>query len=83
MKKPKIDFYFEMTDTFGGELNYSWIRKFKVKAKSIRGALQIISRMTGFNFRKDFNNQYKAKNACIALYEIELCNELDNAQWNN
>ena len=73
-------FYFEMTDTFGGELNYSWVKRYKVKAKSTRGALQIVSRLTGYNFRKYLDNHYKAKNACIVLYEIETCDEL---QWNN
>lgn len=61
-------FFMEMTDTFGGELNYCWINRFIVNAKSIRGAIQKVARETGFNFR--FNGaHYKAKNACIAVYE--------------
>jgi len=64
-------FYFEVTDTFGGELNYCWLDKFTIKAKNIRGALIKLSKHTGLNFR--FNGcHYKAKNACIAAYEIEF-----------
>lgn len=37
----------EITDLFNGELNYSWIKKYKVKSKSIRGAIQKLSRLTG------------------------------------
>lgn len=63
-------FYFEMTDTFGGELNYCWLHRFEIKAKSLRGALQKLSRETGYNFRYDGSN-YRAKKACIVAYEID------------
>jgi hypothetical protein len=63
-------YYFEMTDTFGGELNYCWIHRFSIKANSIRGALQKLSKETGFNFRYN-GMHYKAKKACVAAYEIE------------
>lgn len=68
-------FYFEMTDTFSGELNYCWIERFEVEAKSLRGALQKLSRVTGYNFRStgmigDFEKLFKARKACVALYEI-------------
>ena len=63
-------FYFEMTDTFAGELNYCWLKKFEVKAKSLRSALIKISKETGYNFR--YNGLfYKAKDACVGLYEME------------
>lgn len=69
-------FYFEMTDTFGGELNYSWMKRFEVSAKSLKGALQKLSRETGFNFRFD-GSVYRAKRACVALYELEFI----HAEW--
>lgn len=71
MKKPKIDFYFEMTDTFGTELNYCWLKRFNVKATSLKSALTKISKETGLNFRNQ-GNYYKAKNACIGLYLLEF-----------
>ena len=73
-------FYFELTDTFGGELNYSHVTRFKVTAKNIQGALIKISRETGYNFK--FNGSYyKAKKACIGLVEIgeySSVNEIEN-----
>jgi len=63
-------FYFELTDTFGGELNYCWLHRFIVNAKSLRGALQKLSRETGFHF-KNTGLYYRAKNACIAAYELD------------
>ena len=30
----------EMTDTFGGEANYCWVKRAKVEAKSLRGAFR-------------------------------------------
>ena len=63
-------FYFEMTDTFGGELNYTWLHRFEVTAKNLRGALIKVSRETGYNFKNN-GNYYKAKRACVALYELD------------
>lgn len=68
------EYYFEMTDTFGGELNYCWLTKFTVNAASPHGALCKISKWTGYNFKNN-GLYYKAKKACIGLYELE--NEID------
>jgi len=64
-------YFFEMTDTFGGELNYCWVHRFQIEAKSLRGALQKLSRETGFNFRFD-GNLYRARRAHIAAFEVEF-----------
>ena len=76
-------FYFELTDTFGSELNYCWLKRFEVSAKSLHGALCKLSAEIGLNFR--FNGSYyKAKNACIALYELDFCHAdyvLDHTDW--
>ena len=66
----KNTFYFEMTDTFGDELNYCWLHRFTIVAKNIRGALIKLSKKTGYNFRSD-GIHYKAKNACVAAYQID------------
>ena len=75
-------FYFEMTDTFGGETNYSWIKRFAASAKTLRGAVSIVSREVGYNFRSNHGkyggNSYKAIRACIALYEVEYSSIDDN-----
>jgi len=41
----------EITDTFGGEANYCWARRFTVKAKSIRGAVNKFAREHGGGWR--------------------------------
>ena len=64
-------FFFEMTDTFGGEPNYCWIKRFEIHAKSLHGALMKLSRETGFNFRFDGIN-YRAKKACVCAYEVSF-----------
>ncbi len=63
-------FYFEVTDTFGHELNYCWVRRYKINAKSLLGALRKLSKETGLHFR--YNGiYYKAKKACVGAYEME------------
>lgn len=64
------EFYFEVTDTFGKELNYCWLHRFIVVAKSERGAISKLSRHLGLHFRNN-GLHYKAKNACIAAYIID------------
>lgn len=63
-------FYIEMTDTFGGDLNYCWLTYFKVNASTIRGAISKVSKETGFKFRNN-GLYYKVKGACIAAYEAD------------
>jgi hypothetical protein len=45
------NYYIELTDLFGGELNYSYIKRYTTKAKSIQGAIGKLSREIGLNFR--------------------------------
>jgi len=66
-KKQKERFYFHLTDTFGGETNYCWIKRYWVDAYSLHGALCIISRELGYNFSLYYGDIYYAKGACIAL----------------
>lgn len=44
-------FYVEMTDTYGGETNYSWVNRFKVAATSFRGAIRKVAGETGYSGR--------------------------------
>jgi hypothetical protein len=46
----KNDYFVEMTDTFAGEANYSWARRFKIRASSLRGVAQIMARQTGLRW---------------------------------
>lgn len=38
----------EHTDTFGGEANYSWVKRFEVKASSMLGAVRMAKKELGF-----------------------------------
>ena len=44
-------FYVELTDTFGGEANYSWVTRVKVQAKNLKHAVRRFSQDAGFTGR--------------------------------
>ena len=46
--KTKNTYLFEVTDTFGGEANYSWVRRYTVHATSMSGAIRMVNREEGF-----------------------------------
>tara|TARA_B100000768_G_scaffold168165_1_gene172828 strand:+ start:817 stop:1086 length:270 start_codon:yes stop_codon:yes gene_type:complete len=54
------NYYLELTDLYCGELNYSFIKRYTTKAKSIQGAISKLSKITGLNFRADFKASYEA-----------------------
>ena len=45
-------YFVEITDTFGGEANYSWVTRHKVRASSPRGAMIRVNRDSGLGFRR-------------------------------
>ena len=52
-----MNFYFvEITDTFAGEANYSWVKRLKVKANTIRGAVNKVSRDSGMAWGCNWDN---------------------------
>lgn len=65
-------FFVEMTDTFGADANYSWVDRFLVSAKTIRGAMNKVSRETMSSVRKDYDTgdmaRYNAISACICFF---------------
>ena len=46
----KTLFFIEITDTFGGEANYSWVTRHVILAKSERGAINALSRRSGISW---------------------------------
>ncbi len=62
-------FYVEVTDTFGGEPNYSWVHSFIVAASSPQGAIGRVSQETGYAFRKYWDAgdfiRYNVRGACV------------------
>jgi hypothetical protein len=65
-------FNIEITDTFGGEANYSWVRRYTYKAKSFQGAIVKLAREHGKGWTKQIECgdycQYKLANACITAF---------------
>ena len=45
-------FNVEITDTFGGEANYSWVTRHVIRARSPRGVAVIMNRRSGLGFHK-------------------------------
>lgn len=61
-------FYFvEVTDTFGGECNYCWLRRYMVQAKNQRAAMLKVAKHEGYSVKYD-GNMFLGKHACIAIY---------------
>ena len=64
----KNQFFVEMTDTFGGEANYSWVNRFIVSASSERGAIGKVTRKTGYRARGVGCDRYDVPGACICYF---------------
>lgn len=54
-------FYVEITDTYGGEANYSWATRHKVRATTPRGAMRRIGAESGLSWHKtmDFDDMQR------------------------
>ena len=70
-------FFVEMTDTFGGEPNYGWVHRFKVRAASPMGAIRKVSHETGMvgRMRKgaDFGDivEHRVAGAAIVFFTMQ------------
>jgi len=58
----------EITDTFGGDANYSWVRRYLVKAKSELGAVVVVAKNYGAGWRKDYPGRYNLKGAAVCMF---------------
>jgi hypothetical protein len=54
------NYYLELTDLYCGELNYSFVKRYTTKAKSIQGAITKLAKITGLNFRADIKSSHDA-----------------------
>ena len=68
-----LTYKIEITDTYAGESNYSWVQRLEVKAKSMRGAISQAARHYGYKgFRLDCMcgdyASYKLSGACIIAF---------------
>lgn len=67
----KKTFTFEVTDTFGGQANYCWVRRQVIEAKSLHGALCRLSAIEGLNFRSVGCDRYDARGACVCAFLLD------------
>ena len=67
-------YFVEVTDTFGGEANYSWVKRFKVHANTERGAMRKVARNMGFGggTSRDWDTgdiaRWVWKRACVCAF---------------
>lgn len=67
----------EITDTFGGEANYAWVTRHRIKANTERGAIWKLSRDSGLSWRKQYDTgdvaRYDSKSGatCLFISEVE------------
>ena len=64
MKTPRF-FFVEVTDVYGGEANYSWVTRHKVRASTMRGAVNRVSRDSGLHWHcvGDYGDQKRFDSA--------------------
>ena len=58
----------EMTDTFGGEANYSWVNRFLVTASSELGAIRKVTTRTGYRARSVGCGRYNVPRCAICYF---------------
>jgi len=69
-----------LTDLFGGELNYSWVTRMRVRATTERGAVHKVARATGLHFRADMPGEvYHSVSGATALVIEGVVGEDDSS----
>ena len=75
MAKLKNTYFVEITDTFGGDANYSWVTRHKIHANTIRGAVNKLSRDSGMTWRINSNYgdmlRYDSKSGATCFFISE------------
>lgn len=69
-----------VTDTYGGELNYRWVRRYNISPKqwtrrAIAHAAKAAAGMAGVRGRSSWDGEcyeFRPYRACVALYTLPL-----------
>lgn len=72
---PPTLFFVEITDTFGGDANYSWVTRHVIRAKSARGCVNKLSRRSGLNWRNVGFDRYDSKSGATCAFISEYDGE--------
>lgn len=70
MKKEIQKCMVEITDTFGGESNYSWVRRDEIQFRTERGLIQAAKKFAGWTGIKCRKVNY---GETVALYPQGMC----------
>jgi hypothetical protein len=66
------NYQIEITDTYGNEANYSWLKRYTIAANTRHGAICKLARQYGSGWKMDFDTgdlaRYNLKNAAICLF---------------
>ena len=76
----KTLFFVEITDTFGGEANYSWVTRHIIKAKSERGCANALSRRSGLNWHSVGCARYDSKSGATCAF-IDYYDRIEHSQF--
>ena len=83
MAKFKNVYFAEITDTFGGEANYSWVTRYKIHANTMRGAVNKLAKNSGIAWRVNSNYgdmmRYDSKSGATCFF----ISEYDEEQYAN
>ena len=75
MAKHRNVYFVEITDTFGGEANYSWVTRHKIHANTMRGAVNKLSKDSGMTWRINSNYcdmmRYDSKSGATCFFISE------------
>lgn len=74
----KTLYFIEVTDTFAGEANYSWVTRSIIAARSIHGVLCILSRESGLNFHSVGAERFDSKSGACCAFIREFDLDTDN-----
>jgi hypothetical protein len=64
-------YFIEITDTFGGEANYSWVTRHCIRAKSQRGAINALSRRSGMNWHSVGCDRYDSASGATCCFVLD------------
>jgi hypothetical protein len=67
-REPARLFFIEVTDTFGGEANYSWVTRHIIRATTERGAVNKFSRLSGYEWRGVGCERYDSKSGATCFF---------------
>lgn len=67
-RQPQRLFFIEVTDTFSGEANYSWVTRHIIRASTERGAVNKFSRLSGGEWHGVGCERYDSKSGLTCFF---------------